>query len=432
MLNIDPVVQVNVSVGTSLVPTGVFDVGAILTSTPGTGTPLTATTRFAVYDSLAEIVSGGTGKPAFASTTDVYKAALKYFGVAPAPAQVVVIFYETDPEAAPYDPSAPYSVGDYCTNESKLWQCNTAIAAGGETWNAEHWTEVPYTTDTPAVAVVDAAEKGAEFYGVYYCGPAGESESDYKTQVVSIVGAMNSQNTGAVFYGATGSASDLIADSGIIAAMKNTGSRRAVGMTCTSDKYDAAGLMGVAMGYARKARNTAFALCYKSVASAAVNGFSQSEVSAIKALNGNVYVSRAKNRAGLENGATASGLRFDDALYLDMIANDIQTSIYSLIADSPTKLPQNDSTSNLFISEINRILEGYYNIGVLADAVWNGTLYGDMEEDTIIEHGYMAIVDLFDNQSAEDRAAHKAMPITILLCLSGSVESVVINLDVQA
>jgi hypothetical protein len=43
----------------------------------------------------------------------------------------------------------------------------------------------------------------------------------------------------------------------------------------------------------------------------------------------------------------------------------------------------------------------------------------------------MAIVDTFDNQTTADRAAHKAMPITVLLCLSGSVESVVINLDVQ-
>ena len=386
MLNMDPVVQINVSVGASSVVPGVFDVGAILTATAGTGTPLTTTTRYVAYDSLAEVASGVTDtKPAFATTTDVYKAAAKFFGVSPAPTQLIVIFYDT--------------------------------------------TEG--TTETPTSAMLDAIEKGAEFYGVYYSPKAAETAANIKTNTVAVASALNSLNNGVLFYGVTGTAAQISGNDGIMKAMALASAKRAVGLACTTDVDDACGLMGVAMGYAHSAADRSFAMCYKPIATATVNGFTQSEVTSIKDVNGNVYVSRTKNRAGLENGATGSGLRFDDVLYLDMMAHDIQASLYSMIADNPTKFPQNDTTSTLFISEINRILEGYYDIGVLSEAAWRGTLYDGMEEDMIVEHGYFAFADSFDEQSSADRALHKSMPITVLLCMAGSVESVVINLDVQ-
>ena len=48
----------------------------------------------------------------------------------------------------------------------------------------------------------------------------------------------------------------------------------------------------------------------------------------------------------------------------------------------------------------------------------------------IIENGYMLWADPYDTQSDADRAAHKAMPIHAALCFAGSVESLIINIDV--
>ena len=390
MLNIDPVVQINVAVEASTAQAGTFDVGAILTSTAGTangtgdGAVLSTTHRYATYSSMNEVANGVlNGAPSFGSSTDVYSAAEKYFGVSPAPAQLVIIFYDT--------------------------------------------TEG--TTETPTSAMLDAIDKGTQFYGVYYSADAEATAADIKTNTVALASALNSLNRGVLFYGVTGTASAVTANDGIMKTMALASAKRAIGMACTSEVDDVAGLMGIAMGYARTGNS--FALCYKSIATAAVNGYSQSEVETIKDVNGNVYVARTKTHAGVENGATGSGLRFDDVLFIDKMAYDIQTAIYDMIATSTSKLPQNDGTSSMFLSEINRILEGYYNLGVLATAVWRGTLYGDMTEEMTIEHGYYAMVSSFDTQTKADRALRKAMPITILLCLSGSVESIVINLDVQ-
>ena len=42
---------------------------------------------------------------------------------------------------AVYDSTASYSLNDFCIHDKKFYQCNTAIV-GGESWNANHWTEV--------------------------------------------------------------------------------------------------------------------------------------------------------------------------------------------------------------------------------------------------------------------------------------------------
>lgn len=41
--------------------------------------------------------------------------------------------------AAPYDDTATYMVGDYCTYGNKLWKCSTAIGTA-EPFTAAHWT----------------------------------------------------------------------------------------------------------------------------------------------------------------------------------------------------------------------------------------------------------------------------------------------------
>ncbi|MBP5460619.1 MAG: hypothetical protein J6Y20_00630, partial [Lachnospiraceae bacterium] len=155
MLNMNPVVQVNVNIGASSKVATVFDIGAILTPETGTGTTL-GTARFATYSSLADILAGEAGvKPAFANTTETYKAAEKYFGVSPAPAKVMVIYYATNPDAPAYSSSQTYDVGDYCTYNSKIYECTTAITTAEE-WNADHWEEYPSTDETPVTAVLDA------------------------------------------------------------------------------------------------------------------------------------------------------------------------------------------------------------------------------------------------------------------------------------
>lgn len=431
MLKIDPIVKVDVNVGTTTASSGVFDVGAILGTNPVAGY-FDGSHRFKEYASLAEMASDG-----FQTTSDEYIAASKYFGVSPAPSSVVMIYYFSNPAACDnaeeYSAEATYAVGDYCkrtvNEEVTRYICKQAIETA-HAWSDADWDEVTTENEHPASAMLDAIDGGAEFYGVYYIAKPDEGQID--TYTAELVSAVESQNRGVVFYGVTGTVDSVIAADSLLNKMHQTGSKRAVGLYCTETVLDAAGLMGVAMGLSENNADSAFALCYKSVASATVNNITQPQVVSIKALNGNVYVQREKGRGFIENGATASGLRFDDQLYIDRMAYDIQHGVYNIIAGSAVKLPQTDSTTTVFINEIHTILDEYYDMGVLATSAWRGSsISGVIDTGDYVEHGHAEYADSFDTQSEADRALHKAMPITVLLCLSGSVESIVITVDVQ-
>jgi len=431
MLNIDPIVKVDVHIGTTTASSGVFDVGAILGSTVVSG-KFDPDNRYKEYESLAAMVTDG-----FLTTSEEYKAAEKYFSVTPAPAKVVMVYYFANPAAmdyaAEYDTATTYNTGDYCKHTSgsvtNTYICNADSVTGA--WDDTKWDEVtPGVTETPAEAMMDAIDRGAEFYAAYYIPRTGEA--NVGTNIAGMASAMESNNKGVVFYGYVNSVETAVGDSGLFKPLKDAGAKRAIGMFCTEEENDAAGLMGEAMGLSKANPESVFALCYKTVASATANNITQSEVAQIKAVNGNVYVQRTRDRAFIENGSAATGLRFDEILYIDRMAYGIQQAIYKIIADSSAKLPQNDSTSAMFLSAIYNVLEPYYNMGVLDTAEWrNDPIEGIIEVGDTVEHGHAEFVDTFDNQAIVDRLAHKAMPITVLLCLTGSVESIVINVDVQ-
>ena len=72
----------------------------------------------------------------------------------------------------------------------------------------------------------------------------------------------------------------------------------------------------------------------------------------------------------------------------------------------------------------------YAGRGVLATGPWRGEPVGRIARGDMIENGYMLWAEPYDTQSDADRAAHKAMPIHAALCFAGSVESLIINIDV--
>ena len=425
MLNIDPIVKVQVRVGTSTASVGVFDVGAIMGTTPVAG-KFDSAHRYKEYTSLKAMEDDG-----FSTGSAEYMAAAKYFGVNPAPAKVVMIYYFSNPVAEEYDATATYEVGDYCTHENKLYQCNTAISTAEE-WNSAHWTEVTTVDELPSTALLDAIDKGAQFYAVYYIPKAELADSTYMNNIASIASVLDAQNRGVVFYGYVGTVASAVVEGGIFDSLKVAKAKRAIGMYCTASIDDAAGMMGEAMGLAKAYPNEAFALCYKTIASATVNDLTQEEVMEIKAVNGNVYVQRTRERSFIETGIAAGGMRFDEIMYIDRMAYEMQIALYELIADSVAKLPQNDATTTLFISAIHGVLENYYDMRVLDTAIWRGdAIDGMIEPGDYVEHGHAEFAQSFDLQSEADRIARKSMTITVLLCLSGAVESVVVSIDVQ-
>ena len=189
--------------------------------------------------------------------------------------------------------------------------------------------------------------------------------------------------------------------------------------------------MGTAMGLELSHKGSAFALCYKTINGIVPSDLTQSEVENLKALNCNVYVTRGFTHYLLENGTAANGQRYDEVLYVDKIAEDLQNAAVALLADNPDKLPQTDDSTAQFINRFSSILMGYTDRGILASSMWRGADIGPVRNGDIVENGFALWADSYDDQPEADRAAHKAVPVQCALCLAGSIESIVITVNVM-
>ena len=64
-------------------------------------------------------------------------------------------------------------------------------------------------------------------------------------------------------------------------------------------------------------------------------------------------------------------------------------------------------------------------------SAWRGSDVGPIKNGDIVENGFRLWADSYDDQPDADRAAHKAVPVNVGLVLAGSIESIVITVNVM-
>ena len=370
MLSINTIARVEVNVVRSTSQPTSFDTGLLLVK----DSSFAASKRLKSYASSAEAAAGLVAD-GFSSSTEAYKAAQKYFAASPAPGRLLVSCYPT--------------------------------------------------SESPVQALDVVLDSTSDFYGVALADSRTDGELlALETHIAGL------DKPCMLFLPLIGTPSAVVAANSLLDQLHTANSKRTVA-TFASAVSDASAVMGTAMGLQASHAASAFSLCYKAVGGIQPSTLTQSQVDAIQALGGNVYVTRDYTHTLLEKGSTPSGWRYDEVLYLDMIAEDLQNAAVSLLAENPDKLPQTDDASAQFMNAFSSILIGYTNRGVLATAPWRGPAVGSFSAGDYIENGFALWADSYDNQSEEDRAAHKAVPIQAALTLAGSLESVVITVNVR-
>ncbi|MCR5565976.1 MAG: DUF3383 domain-containing protein [Clostridiales bacterium] len=370
MLSINTVARVVVNTVRAGASPASFNTGLLLVK----DAEYTASRRLQAFSSGAEAAEGMAGL-GFGTDTEPYKAALKYFAASPAPARLLVSCYPA--------------------------------------------------SETPSQALDAVPDGTAAFYGVM---PADQvSVADWLAFAQHVESLSQPLM---LFVPVTGTASSAAAAGSIPDILHSNGIKRALPFYCGSIS-DCAAVMGTAMGLEFSHKNTAFALCYKTVRGIQPSSLTQSEVDSLKALGCNVYVARGYSHLLLENGSVSNGQRYDEILYVDRIADDLQNAAVALLAENPDRMPQTDDSTAQFINRFSAILTGYTDRGVLASAVWRGADTGPVRNGDVIENGFRLWADSYDDQSDADRAAHKAVPVQCALTLAGSIESIVITVNVQ-
>lgn len=370
MLSINNVARVAVNTIRASASPSSFDTGLLLVQDSNYADTRRLQTYLSATEAAAGLIALG-----FGTTSEPYKAAIKYFAASPSPGRLLV---------------SCYPVGE---------DLRTALD--------------------------NVLDRTAAIYGVMIIGTLTPGNWLALAQHVESLPVPLM-----LFVPITGTVVSVIADDGILDKLHGAQIKRAFPFYCASAS-DCAAVMGTAMGLELSHKGSAFALCYKTINGIVPSDLTQSEVENLKALNCNVYVTRGFTHYLLENGTAANGQRYDEVLYVDKIAEDLQNAAIALLADNPDKLPQTDDSTAQFINRFSSILMGYTDRGILASSMWRGANIGPVRNGDIVENGFALWADSYDDQPEADRVAHKAVPVQCALCLAGSIESIVITVNVQ-
>ena len=280
------------------------------------------------------------------------------------------------------------------------------------------------SSESPSEALTAVLERTAAFYGVFV--------ADDLTDAAVL--ALDETIRGLeiplmLFLPLTGAPEDVCAGGALLPQLYALQTRRV--LPCyVETPSDAACVLGTAMGLQLSHPASSFTLCYKTLTGVQPSALTQTQVDRIQGLNGNVYVERGPGRLLFEKGSTASGLRYDEVLYTDMIAEELRQEGIAMLTESPDRLPQTDDSTARFLNRFAAILSRWTDRGVLATAPWSLNDIGPLRHGDVLEGGFTLWADSYDTQSEADRAAHKAMPVQVALHLAGSIESLLIAVQV--
>lgn len=301
--------------------------------------------------------------------------------------------------------------------------CIGQVTADGEDGN-------PVTRkETPLEAVMACRQANEEWYVGVYCAEA--TKADH-LEIAEYVEAVKPNS----LYAYTTSDGDVLtnADGNLFAAMKAKNFRRSIGQFSTQHKDAIAAIVGFAMGSMTGTIGSAFTLAYKTEVGVATENsagaFASQAVEKIKANNGNVFINRGTYYDVFEEGTMADGTWFDEMIYLDKYANDMQLAIMDLLYQNQ-KVAQTEAGMTKIHNALKEVCETAQKVGFIEAGVWKANDILDLKYGDTLPSGYLIQSEPIDSQAQADRDARKAPPIYVALKLAGAIHHVTVQVDVN-
>lgn len=139
--------------------------------------------------------------------------------------------------------------------------------------------------------------------------------------------------------------------------------------------------------------------------------------------NCNYYANFGGPNPMFAEGTVANGRFMDEVIGLDWLQAQIQNAIFTLLYTTPTKIPQTDKGAQRLVAAATVALEAARTAGLLAPGFWTGPPVGSVNTGDYLEKGYYVFAQPVANQSASDRGARKAPPLSAIGIGAGAIHS---------
>jgi hypothetical protein len=260
------------------------------------------------------------------------------------------------------------------------------------------------------------------WYGASFATAVPPADSDYIAVAGYIEGAnrahilgVSSQEPGIL---------DPTNNSDIASSLKVLGYKRTFDQYSSSSPYAGTSIFGRAFTVNFNANNSVITLKFKQEPGIVAEFLTESQAQTTANKNCNIFINYQNNTAIIQQGVMANGFFFDEVHGTDWLANAIQTNVYNLLYQSPTKIPQTDPGTHQIVNVINDTLTAAVNNGLVAPGKWTGPPIGQLNTGDTLTLGYYVFAPPVATQAQADREARKSVPIQCAIKLAGAIHFV--------
>lgn len=259
-----------------------------------------------------------------------------------------------------------------------------------------------------------------------------------KADHVAIAGFAQSSTPQMMYHYSTADADALSGAAGnVFTTLKTQNYTRAFGTYNTAQAgaapnniYAAAAHMGRAMGLNTGLAGSYFTMKFKDLAGIATEPLTVSQIGVIAGNNGNVYVNYANTYNFLQEGVVGNGQFYDEVLFLDVLAAQIQYNVVAAFAANRA-IPLTDLGQQVIIAAGNQGCATLAGIGFIQAGTWTGQQVLNLKSGDPLPTGYQCASDKFANQVPGDRALRKFMPLYVNVIEGQAGHSATVGIYVQ-
>lgn len=268
--------------------------------------------------------------------------------------------------------------------------------------------------ETPAQALTAAEQVDNSFYGI-----ALDTEFD-DTQAAYDV-ALWAQARTKKFFNTTND--PVVLTSANLATQAGKMFTASLGNTLSSyapiaGSYAGASVAGRAFTVNFEGTNTTITLMYKKLPTIPVARITSNQNKNLNAINCNVFLDVGGNSFFAES-KMADGSYFDTKHGLDWLQNRIETDVFNLMYQSPTKVPYTDTGVSMIIQKVERGLRQGVTNGLIAP--------GYTTDGTYLELGYRIDYVAVGDVSAADKGNRQYDGISFIAVGAGAIHKVTIT-----
>lgn len=285
-----------------------------------------------------------------------------------------------------------------------------------------------FAAESPVECVTELANMSGMWYGLTFAASAMPTDDQAVDVAAFIEGASISRIFG--FTETDTRVLDAAWTTDMASRLKALSYKRSF-VTFSANKYTAASMFGRAFSVNFNANRSTITLMYKQEPGVVAELLTETQAQTLKAKRCNVFVKYMNDTAIIQYGVMSGQAYFDEIHGLDWFVDALQTSLYNLLYQNRTKIPQTDAGQNQLVNTASNVCAEAINNGLVAPGQWNADGFGQLERGQFLTEGFYIYTQPMALQDQSIREQRIAPPIQIALKLAGAIHEIDAIIDVN-